>query len=209
MIGDRAGEYLVGQRYLHGKTGRPVTLRYIGPLPPSTATSALHSEATTGGTTWLGIEYDDPAHGKHSGTFKDDQIFQCRNDGAGAFIKASKGVLLPGASFIDALEERYGAIMPEAGSSGSRPIDAEALEEKVQLGTSGIVVDAPGMQAVRARVGRLEKLREIGLENEWVSHLGGDGAKRAAITVRLKGAHLLHELQARIDGRRTYGEPQR
>lgn len=190
MVSGQASDYAVGERYLHGKTGRPVTLRYIGSLPPSTATSSARPERDAGEATWLGIEYDDPAHGRHSGTYKDERVFPCRSEGAGAFVKATKGVLLPGRSFIDALEERYGALLPGSTIRDTRPGEDKAQSESVKLGTSGIVVDAPGMQAVRARVGRLEKLREIGLENEWVSDLGADKQKRAVMADRLKGARL-------------------
>jgi hypothetical protein len=187
MMAGQTSNHVVGGRYLHGKTGRPVTVRYIGPLPPSTATPSSQPEHDTGVTIWLGIEYDDPAHGKHSGTYKDVQVFECRSEGAGAFLKASEGVLIPGISFVEALEERYGAILPDDTPSRTKSSDDEVIGDRVQLGTSGIVVDAPGMQAVRARVGRLEKLREIGLENEWVSHLGEDEQKRVVMADRLKG----------------------
>ena len=41
------------------------TIRYIGPV-----------HGTQG--TWLGVEWDDPARGKHSGTHSGKEYFQCR-----------------------------------------------------------------------------------------------------------------------------------
>jgi hypothetical protein len=137
--------YTIGRRYLHGKTRQPLTLRYIGGLPGSDAT-------------WLGVEYDDPALGKHSGVYQGGQVFNCR-EGGGSFIKSVKGALAPGKTFAEAIEGRYGV-----GEEVS----------KVILGSSkdGIIVEAPGMDGVQRRLGRLERLREVGLDGEWVCGMG-------------------------------------
>lgn len=173
-VHDVGSEFIVGRRYLHGKTLRPVTLRYIGTLPREGATTSQ---------IWLGIEYDDPSFGKHSGHYEDDQIFNTRLQGSGAFLKATKGALKRGKTFIEAFEERYGPINPIEA-----PVEpVERAVEIVNLGNSGIEVEAPGMADVQKRIGKLEKLREISLEGEWVTELGGDGALHARLRERLKG----------------------
>ena len=65
MTGPRA-QLEVGRRYINAKNRQPLTLLYIGPLPPNTGAETSGPSATT---IWLGVEYDDPTYGKgHSGT---------------------------------------------------------------------------------------------------------------------------------------------
>jgi len=174
------GRYVVGKRYLHGKSGRPVTLRYIGPLPLTGAPSSSTVETTI----WLGIEYDTPSYGKHSGTYQGEKVFDVEEEGAGAFAKHSSGDLKLGPTLMDALEERYGAVVPSVQDDQHVKSD---LADKVVLGTSGIVVAAHGLSAVQARIGRLERLREIGLDYQWVTSLGGTAEHIEATRLRIKG----------------------
>lgn len=164
-------DYVVGRRYLHARTRFPLTLRYIGSL------AGLDS-------TWLGVEYDDPSRGKHGGEYKGAHIFQSQ-PGAGAFIKCAPGSrpLTEGGELVAALQERYGLL--EGDDGGREGADA------VLLGDSGIVVEAPGMRDVARRIGRLERLREVGFETEWVARLGGNGQERKLLKDRLKGSYLL------------------
>ena len=166
--------YRTGDRYLHPKTGQPLTLRYIGTLPPSS------SEARV----WYGVEYDDPSKGKgHSGTFEGAHVFRTRQIGAGAFIKAGAAhVFESGKTFAQAIEERYSSLDQTAGPSTS----SEAADN-VLLGSSNaaIVVEIPNIEQVQKRVGRLERLREMGLEGEWVSGIGGDEETRRVMRERL------------------------
>ncbi|KAK4688115.1 tubulin-specific chaperone E, partial [Tremellales sp. Uapishka_1] len=166
-------KYEIGRRYLHSKNRQPVTLRYIGTLPPSsTSTSQI----------WYGIEYDDSNKGKHSGTFQGHQVFQSKSATAGAFVKASPGVLLLGPTFIEAVEARYGT-----GSKGQP--DTEVI-----LGSSNnsIVVEAPNLDMVQKRLGNLERLREMGLDGEWMRGMGGDEESRKRMGERLKGLRTLN-----------------
>lgn len=168
--------YNIGKRYLHAKTRAALTLRYIGPLPP---------ESTQATQVWYGVEYDDPAKGKHSGTFEGVQVFRTRARGAGAFIKVgSTPTLHLGKTFVEAVEGRYGPLKREGEVSSS-----STNTESIVLGSSGssILVEAPNQSEVLQRVGRLEKLREIGLEGEWVTGLGGDPDTKRLVQERLKG----------------------
>lgn len=169
--------YAVGKRYTHAKNKSTLTLRYIGTLPPGSADSQL----------WLGIEYDDAAHGKHSGTFKEVPVFETRQSGAGAFVKYAPGSrpLLPGETVISAIEDRYGSLIEEA-EEGRK--DTKEQEEAVVLGSSNaaIVVEAPNMDSVRRRIKNLERLREVGLEGQSICALGGDDERRSVLKERLK-----------------------
>jgi hypothetical protein len=101
------GKLAVGKRYINTKNNQSLTLLYIGPLPPSNPSERGSSSSTT---QWLGVEYDDPEFGKgHSGTYEGLQIFQTRQEGAGAFIKLRTGnEFVEGKTFIDAIKGRYG-----------------------------------------------------------------------------------------------------
>ncbi len=175
--------YVIGAQYLHAKTRAPITLKYIGPLPPA-STESNPMEAPQ--QIWYGVEYDDPAKGKgHSGSYDGFQVFQTRQDGAGSFIKAGRGQIFElGKTFVEAVINRYGPLHPAAESSSSIQ-----SAESIILGSSGsaIVVDAPKFDDVKRRVGRLEKLREMGLEGEWIRCIGGNDETRELLRERLKG----------------------
>jgi hypothetical protein len=206
--------YQLGERALHGKTRAPLTVRYIGPLPPincqtSSAARAVSSSIT--GDLWLGVEYDDPHRGKHSGTYEGIQVFVTREAGAGAFIKLKPGVLVRGKTFVEAIEERYGSIAPvgapgtDSDRNGADAPGPSRVSESVMLGSSGgaIVVEAPGLDAVRRKVGRLEKIREMGLEDQWVYGSGGTAVGREVLRERLQST--LHLARGRSGGGRAYG----
>lgn len=167
--------YVINGRYLNAKTHAPLTLRYVGVLPDTQLT-------------WLGVEYDDPAKGKHSGDYKGSSVFRTTQSGAGAFIKFPPEAtpLLRGVTLVSALQDRYGALDTTEGRAA--PVD-EA--EAVTLGSSnGILVEAPGMADVRKRIGRLERLREIGFDGEWVGQLGGSDHERKLFKERLGGGYV-------------------
>ncbi|WWC96270.1 hypothetical protein V866_003137 [Kwoniella sp. B9012] len=190
--------YAVGNRYLNSKTHHLLTLRYIGSLPPSP--SSLEDDQI-----WLGVEYDDPSNGKHNGTYKDIQVFQTVQEGSGSFIKyiqSSKGgPLKEGNSLIRSIEDRYGSIIPNVTSTSSinqeegqdDGINTEK-EEKVILGSSSnaITVTLPNISSVKERVGRLEKIRNMGFEDEYISCLGGDKETKNVLRERMKSLKWLN-----------------
>jgi hypothetical protein len=202
-------EYHIGGRYLHAKSLAPVTLRYIGPLGPRPAATPYAAESSGSASApsssayartedlWLGVEYDDPSRGKHSGTYEGARVFSTRREGAGAFVRYKPGVLLRGKTFVQAVEERYGTINQDA-EEPKRSSPDSAGGNRVTLGSSGgvIVVEAPGLDAVRRKVGRLERLREMGLEGEWICSvgMGGDEAARGILRERLRGASTVYRL---------------
>jgi hypothetical protein len=147
-------EHHVGGRYLHAKSLAPLTLRYIGPLP---GTAVLHPAESSASAS--AASYDDPSRGKHSGTYGDAKLFSTRQEAAGAFVRYKPGVLVRGKTFVQAVEERYGMIHPEVQPpqrSSSSPDPTRG--DRVTLGSSGgvIVVQAPGLDAVQRKVGRLD-----------------------------------------------------
>ena len=176
--------WIVGRRYLHGKTSRPLTLRYIGPLPPISSDASTSNPGNS--VIWLGVEYDDPSHGKgHSGTYEGTQVFNTRQQGAGAFVKLSPGALKRGPTLVEAIEERYGDILPRADHIDSDETTKDAGSSRLYLGTSSREVETPGLAQVQIKVGKLERLREIGLDGRWVDSLGGSKETQKALRNRV------------------------
>ncbi|KAJ9107912.1 hypothetical protein QFC19_002655 [Naganishia cerealis] len=175
--------YTVNKRYLHVESGLPLTVRYIGPLPPfSTVNSDKSSEATI----WIGVEWDDPQRGKHSGTYRDLQVFHTRVPGAASFLKfkprrrhaqtstAVQHGSLHGEEEMQLLDSGIGlfqAVYQRYISSG----DATAHEmpvSKIVLGSSNgqILVEMPNIDKV---VQRLRRGLEPPLRNQ-TSQNGGE-----------------------------------
>jgi len=178
----------VGKRYLNAKNRQPLTLLYIGPLPPS---SSKDPSASSGSSIvqWLGVEYDDTSYGKgHSGVYEGIQVFQTRQDGAGAFIRLRTGLeLMEGKEFVQAFRDRYG--LDQDQNRDQDGDEGEPSQQSVILGSSGsaIVVEAPGMDGVKKRLRQLERLKQIGLEDESVCGVGGTEDQREEMRARLKG----------------------
>jgi hypothetical protein len=175
----------VGRRYINTKNRQPLTLLYIGPLPPNN--DATNGSGPSSTPTWLGVEYDDPSHGKgHSGTYKGIQIFQTKQPGSGAFIRLKTGnELHEGKTFVEAINERYA-------------LQGEGMESVVLGSSNAIIVEAPGMEGVSKRLRTLEKLRQIGLEDELICGVGGTEEERADLAARLKGSFLLLEYRGSL-----------
>ncbi|CDO73583.1 hypothetical protein BN946_scf185014.g53 [Trametes cinnabarina] len=130
----------IGTRIYHG--GHLGTIKYVGPV-----------EGTAG--VWLGVEWDDPTRGKHDGVKDGKRYFTC----LGSFIRPSPTILY-GVSFLTALTAKYIDV-----PRGDIP------SEKIVLGSSGgaIEVEAVGLNKIRSKLARLERLREVSLDNERVA----------------------------------------
>ncbi|WWC88654.1 uncharacterized protein L201_003567 [Kwoniella dendrophila CBS 6074] len=183
----------MGNRYLNSKTLQPLTLRYIGTLPPSSN--------DVGDQIWLGVEYDDPSNGKgHNGIYKDVQVFQTLEEGSASFLKYNQGLnpLKRGNSLINSIEDRYGEIRPKIIPNIDNETQSQSQitheNESVVLGSSenAIIVQAPNLSSVREKVGKLEKLRNIGFEEEHIDSLGSDEETIEVLKQRMKGLKWLN-----------------
>ncbi|TBU35667.1 hypothetical protein BD311DRAFT_707861 [Dichomitus squalens] len=134
----------VGTRLNHA--GSLGTVRYAGAV-----------DGTQG--LWLGVDWDDPNRGKHDGVKDGKRYFTCLVPNSGSFIRPSAAISY-GVSFLSALTAKY-IETPHGG----------ALSEKIVLGSSGgaIEVEAVGLNKIRSKQARLERLREVSLDNENVS----------------------------------------
>ncbi|KAI1794651.1 hypothetical protein LXA43DRAFT_995970 [Ganoderma leucocontextum] len=114
---------------------------------------------------WLGVEWDDTNRGKHDGVKDGRRYFTCLVPNSGSFIRPTAAITY-GLSFLSALTAKYIEV-PHSDSSS----------EKVILGSSGgaIEVQAVGLNKIRNNLARLERLREVSLDNENVSRADTPG----------------------------------
>ncbi|KAF4614631.1 hypothetical protein D9613_003182 [Agrocybe pediades] len=121
------------------------TVRYVG------------SVSNTSGT-WLGVEWDSPIRGKHNGIKDGKQYFTCRFETSGSFIRPSPHIHY-GVSFLEALSAKY-----------IEALHGDRSQEKVVLGSSAgaIQVEAVDLDKIREKFSRLDRLREVSLDNECV-----------------------------------------
>lgn len=176
--------YEIDTRYLHQATSQPCTLRYVGPV--ATQTSGKRQD------TWLGVEWDDPDRGKHSGTHLRTEYFKSRTEGAASFLKwkpndaAASGkkrdtdgeMLWKGRTLMRAVIDRYLDTDPVETDTSSQSTGDPTLV----LGSSNsrIQVTVPNLDKVTSKFANLDKLRHLGLDGMWVYGLGdGRGEHKA------------------------------
>ncbi|XP_043931851.1 tubulin-specific chaperone E isoform X2 [Protopterus annectens] len=123
------------------------TVRYVGSVPP---TAGL----------WLGVEWDNPERGKHSGTYEGVQYFKCSHPTGGSFIRPKKADF--GVDFISAVNKRYG-LHNEVGSG-------DGNDEELILGN--MPVEKVGFEDIKTKQSDLENLGDISVRECRVSHAG-------------------------------------
>lgn len=140
----------VGTRLSH--SGYIGTVRFVGQV-----------DGTQG--TWIGVEWDDPQRGKHDGVKDGKRYFNCLVPHSGSFIRPSKSISY-GTSFLAALTARYVEGLHEVSTN-----------ETVILGSSNgtIEVEAPGLNKIRAKLSRLDTLRQVSLDEYDVATANSPG----------------------------------
>ncbi|GAA5924676.1 hypothetical protein JCM3775_005442 [Rhodotorula graminis] len=180
-----------------GTASRPAQLGsvlYKGPVPPTKGT-------------WLGIEWDEPSRGRHSGVYDKTGVryFHPRIQGAGSFLRPdAKGLDLRGKTFEEALRAKY-LDDDDCGDGDNNVLEARSGPQIDPLDSSSTTrryatdgnfdVEVVLSSKVTERFHQLGRLREVGLEWESVSAAMGvtdDGESRA----RALGA--LQELGRRL-----------
>lgn len=150
---------------LRTKGGERCTLRYLGPCPGQEGT-------------WLGVEWDEPSRGKHSGTITDKdgvkhKIFQTQVANSGSLIKWNTGQLQIGRSFYQAIQEKY-----------FDDNDVKDLKCDTFYSQSGreIPVVTLGLEEHSKRVANFGHLVSLSLAGTLVSH-AGDNASLTLLTL--------------------------
>ncbi|XP_045443015.1 tubulin-specific chaperone E [Pipistrellus kuhlii] len=138
---------VVGRRV--SVNGECATVRFHGTVPPVAGL-------------WLGVEWDNPARGKHDGSHEGTVYFKCSHPTGGSFIRPHKANF--GVDFLTALRARY----------EDEPEEEE--DAKKQIVTIGnIPVETIGFGSVIRKQSQLSKLRDISLRGCAVSCAGDKG----------------------------------
>ncbi|PYI35467.1 RNI-like protein [Aspergillus indologenus CBS 114.80] len=152
---------VVGQRRSYA--GDLCTVRYVGPV-----------EGTTGD--WLGVEWDDPSRGKHSGEHKGVRYFTCQRNHptAGSFVRPSRPADKP-RGLVEALREKYASEYLEQELARQRQeTDPVALHKPIQI--SGKVVEEVGFDKIRKQLAELQALKIVLLDGLRVAGVLGHQA---------------------------------
>ncbi|KAL1857236.1 hypothetical protein Plec18167_004713 [Paecilomyces lecythidis] len=151
-------EFYEGQRLSFD--GALCTVRYIGKV-----------EGTTG--EWLGVEWDDPTRGKHSGEHKGVKYFQCKSNHptAGSFVRPSRPTAKP-RGFLEAVHEKYASeFEEELAKSKQKEVAGAAVPPPTQIRFNGKVVEEVGFDKIRKKLAELQELRIIILDGLRISGL--------------------------------------
>ena len=108
---------------------------------------------------FYGIEWDDPARGKHAGTYNSVQYFQTAHPHSGSFLPQNSKKLSgkPFVSFLEALQEKYLEDQPDDGI--------------VTLGANKkIEVETVGWDKIKEKQKQLERLFVVGLAEYRIKH---------------------------------------
>lgn len=120
------------------------TVKYVG-----------HIDGQSG--LWVGLEWDDPARGKHDGSVAGRQYFTCSGT-SGSFVKLDKFLRISkkGKTLLEALTDRYCAIeAPDEEGLSFPTVSSKQLQVKLI-----------GRDRIHARQSQLEFLKAASLARE-------------------------------------------
>ncbi|KAJ3235913.1 hypothetical protein HDU78_004915 [Chytriomyces hyalinus] len=166
---------LIGTRIESADDGHRGTIRFYGPI------SGTGSDAE-----WLGIEWDVPTRGKHSGQHPKDSskwLFRVAVEGSASFVKAATlnaKILLPQSTFLSALRVKY-----SNRSSKTRRSDQVEKVKSSGLRTRAVGeevdVELVGWDKTRKQQSELERISIVGLAG---MHIGWLDPALTAISCR-------------------------
>lgn len=121
--------------------------------------------------TWLGVEWDDPARGKHSGKHQDRQIFSCQSDAetAASFIRPTRKPDTE-RTVLDAIRHKYSGSLSDATG---KPLDAVVI--------SGKVAEEVGFDKIAQEQAQLADLRIVLLDQLVVNGVATRDASTSAV----------------------------
>lgn len=132
------------------------TVRYLGSLNDT-------------GIQWVGVEWDEPSRGRHSGTYEGRSIFSCA-PGSGSFIKLAKVKLDQTFSFSEALERKYATTSI-----------TEIEHNSVVPGISK-PVESVGFDRAADDFARISNLSNVSLENCFIDRIEVTEAHRSLLS---------------------------
>ncbi|CBF81726.1 hypothetical protein AN5531.2 [Aspergillus nidulans FGSC A4] len=145
--------------------GHLCTIRYVGKV-----------DGTSG--EWLGVEWDDPTRGKHSGQHNGVRYFRClrNHPTAGSFVRPSRPADSP-RSFLEAVREKYASDFEQSRERQARP-DAE-FEEPIRFKSK--IAEEVGFDKIRKQLAELEELKIVLLDGLRVAGLLAQEASREQV----------------------------
>ncbi|CAG8452149.1 9831_t:CDS:10 [Funneliformis caledonium] len=138
------------------------TVRYVGEVPPTKGE-------------WLGVEWDSVSRGKHDGVHEGVRYFTCSVPNSGSFIRYSSKINI-GRSFVEAVIEKYiGEDVVTLQVNEEKSYDAQKDLDVLHWAGTKLEVEALGWEKIRRKQRQLDRLNEIGLSFEQISHAGKPG----------------------------------
>ncbi|KAI0385801.1 Thioesterase/thiol ester dehydrase-isomerase [Hypomontagnella monticulosa] len=146
----RALMKVIGDRLSYD--GAVCTVRYIGEV-----------EGTSG--VWLGVEWDDPARGKHYGSHKGIRYFTCKSKAgaAASFVRPTRPADKP-KSFVAAVTEKY----------------ASELEKTAVIKFSNKVAEEVGFDKIQRKQAQLSELKVVIVDGARIASAYSDGDEQIA-----------------------------
>ncbi|XP_069698305.1 tubulin-specific chaperone E [Periplaneta americana] len=131
------------------------TIGYIGEVPPTKGI-------------WLGIDWDDPARGKHNGTHEGEKYFNTRHPTSGSFVRLEKVNL--GKSCPAAIRNRYGEVKDDE-TAGINKENLALLQREINARFLEVV----GFDKVNKKQSQFEELLVVCLREYYVNGPGKPG----------------------------------
>ncbi|KAF1924476.1 uncharacterized protein M421DRAFT_8780 [Didymella exigua CBS 183.55] len=124
---------------------------------------------------WLGVEWDDPTRGKHSGEHQGHRYFEClsKHATAGSFIRPTRKPDAP-RSFVEALRAKYADddfedptvqvvfVTKEGDNAQMKKYPTARLNQPIRF--NGKVAEEVGFDKIRKQLAQLEELRYVILD---------------------------------------------
>mmetsp|Transcript_22754 Transcript_22754/g.74074 ORF Transcript_22754/g.74074 Transcript_22754/m.74074 type:complete len:541 (-) Transcript_22754:239-1861(-) len=76
---------------------------------------------------WVGVEWDDPARGKHDGTLRGTRYFECASATSGSFVRAPK--LRVGVDYATAVRRKYAGDDDDEENGNGTAVEGEQAQE--------------------------------------------------------------------------------
>ncbi|XP_066585761.1 tubulin-specific chaperone E [Prorops nasuta] len=134
-----------------GYTG---TLKYYGPVGDSRGL-------------WLGVDWDDPARGKHNGIYKGIRYFKAWHQTSASFIRPGKATL--GISCPEAIKARYGLVKDDLVG-----VDKDSLNS-LQKEINAPFLELVGLSKVNKKQSKFDELEVVCIREQHISHTGKFG----------------------------------
>ncbi|XP_063216134.1 tubulin-specific chaperone E isoform X2 [Bacillus rossius redtenbacheri] len=130
------------------------TVKYIGSVSPFEGI-------------WFGVEWDNPARGKHDGSYDKVRYFQTRHPTSGSFVRPHKVSL--GQPITCAIIERYGAV--EGDMAGVNKDNLESLKHEIKAR----FIEMVGFDKVNKQQSHFEDLKIVSVCKMMVNGAGPPG----------------------------------